>query len=49
MDVRCLLDNDQWRTDYRVLPYVTTPGAPVSTRASFVVESGRPGVQVDTA
>lgn len=47
--VRCLLDNEQWRTDYRVLPYVTTPGAPVSTRASFVVESGRPGVQVDTA
>ncbi|HEY0698512.1 MAG TPA: alkaline phosphatase D family protein [Micromonospora sp.] len=45
--VRCQLDHQRWRTDYRVVPYVTDPGAPVSTRASFVVESGRPGVQVD--
>ncbi|MCW3819102.1 alkaline phosphatase D family protein [Micromonospora sp. DR5-3] len=47
--VRCQLDQQQWRTEYRVLPYVTDPGAPVSTRASFVVENGRPGVQVDVA
>ncbi|MEV6371835.1 alkaline phosphatase D family protein [Micromonospora musae] len=47
--VRCQLDHRQWRTDYRVVPFVTEQGAPVSTRASFVVESGRPGVQVDTA
>lgn len=26
------------------MPYVSRPGAPVSTRASFVVEAGRPGV-----
>ncbi|MEO3780292.1 alkaline phosphatase D family protein [Micromonospora sp. B11E3] len=47
--VRCLLDHDRFRTDYRVVPYVTEPGAPVSTRASFVVENGRPGVQIDAA
>ncbi|MGH8869749.1 MAG: alkaline phosphatase D family protein [Actinomycetes bacterium] len=43
--VRCTVTPRQWQTDYRVVPYVTQPGAPVSTRASFVVETGRPGVQ----
>jgi len=35
----------QWRTDYRVVPYVTSEGAPLETRKSFVVETGRPGLQ----
>ncbi len=35
-----------WQTDFRVLPQVTQPGAAISTRASFVVESGRPGAQL---
>ena len=34
-----------WTSHYHVLPYVSRPDAPVETRASFVVESGRPGVQ----
>jgi len=38
--VKCSIGAKQWRTDYRVLPYVTRPGAPVTTRASFVVEDG---------
>jgi len=42
--VRCEVDQNQWRTDYKVLPYVSRPGAPISTRASFVVEADRPGV-----
>lgn len=37
------------RTDYRVVPYVTTPGAPVHTRASVFVEAGRPGIAHVTA
>ncbi|MDT0342336.1 alkaline phosphatase D family protein [Streptomyces litchfieldiae] len=37
-----LTDRDL-RADYRVVPYVTTPGAPVETAGSFVVEAGRPG------
>lgn len=41
--VRCRLDREQWRTDFRALPYVTTPGAPIATSASFVVENGVPG------
>lgn len=40
--VRCEVTPDTWRTDYRTVPFVTRPGAPVGTRASFVVESGRP-------
>jgi alkaline phosphatase D len=45
--VRCELTPREWRADFRVLPYVTRPGAPVSTRASFVIESGRPGAVRD--
>ena len=43
--VRARLDERSMQVDYRVLPYVSRPGAPVSTRASFVVEDRRPGVQ----
>ena len=41
--VRCQLDREQWRTDFRALPYVTTPGAPIATSATFVVENGVAG------
>lgn len=40
--VRCEVTPQAWRTDYRTVPYVSRPGAPLLTRASFVVESGRP-------
>lgn len=43
--VRVNVNRERWQSDYRVLPYVTQPGAPVSTRASFVVEDRVPGVQ----
>ena len=42
--VRCRVDAREWRTDYRVVPYVSRPGAGVTTRASFTVEHGRPGL-----
>ncbi|MGH8999388.1 MAG: alkaline phosphatase D family protein, partial [Acidimicrobiia bacterium] len=41
--VRCDVTPRRWRTDFRVVPYVSRPGAPVTTRASFVVEDGRAG------
>ncbi|MCG8544941.1 MAG: alkaline phosphatase D family protein [Alphaproteobacteria bacterium] len=37
---RCDLTRDRWRTDYRIVPYVSRPGAPVETVTSFVVEPG---------
>jgi alkaline phosphatase D len=43
--VRCTVTPREWRADYRVVPYVSQPGAPVSTRASFVVEAGNPGLE----
>jgi alkaline phosphatase D len=43
--VLCRLTLELWHADYRVLPYVSEPGAPIYTRASFAVEAGRPGLQ----
>jgi alkaline phosphatase D len=43
--VRCKLDHDEWRTDLRMVPTVSTRDAPVETFASFVVEDGTPGAQ----
>jgi alkaline phosphatase D len=36
--LRCVVSPETWRTDFRVVPYVSKPGAPVTTRASVVVE-----------
>ncbi len=44
--VRIHVDRNRLTSDFRVLPYVTRPGAPVSTRATAVVEDRVPGVQV---
>jgi alkaline phosphatase D len=41
--VRCDLNPKRWQTEYRVIAAVTKPDEPVSTRASFVVENGKPG------
>ncbi len=47
--VRCRVTRSEWSSDFRVVPYVTLPDAPVSTRATYVVEDGVPGVQLDVA
>ncbi len=41
--VRNTVTASGWTADFRVVDRVTTPGAPVRTRATFVVEDGRPG------
>jgi alkaline phosphatase D len=43
--LRCTIDAGHWRTGFRVVPYVTRPGAPVETRKSLVLEAGRAGLQ----
>ncbi|GAA2756098.1 alkaline phosphatase D family protein [Actinopolymorpha rutila] len=43
--VRFDLTQQELRSDYRVVPYIRQPGAPVQTRASFVTEDGHPGLQ----
>jgi alkaline phosphatase D len=42
--VRCTLTAETLDADYRVVPYVRRPGAPVHTRASFRLTAGRPGL-----
>ncbi len=36
-----------WRSDFKVLPRITEPDAPISIRKTFVTEAGIPGVQED--
>jgi len=43
--VRCDVTKDQWRSDYQVIPYVSRKGSPQVTRASFIVEQGRAGME----
>ncbi len=43
--VRCVLTPTNWQSDFQVMSNVTTQSGTISTRASFVVENGRPGVQ----
>ncbi len=43
--VSCLVTPRTTLAEYRVLPYVSKPGAPVETPRRFVVESGQPGLR----
>ncbi|GLW12059.1 alkaline phosphatase [Microtetraspora sp. NBRC 13810] len=42
--VSCEVTPQQWRTDFRVVPYVDRPGAPVETKATFTTLDGHPGL-----
>ncbi|HEY1051894.1 MAG TPA: alkaline phosphatase D family protein [Prosthecobacter sp.] len=43
--VSCEVTPTLWKTDYQAVEYVSRPGAPLITRASFAVESGKAGLQ----
>ncbi|WP_433555836.1 alkaline phosphatase D family protein [Pseudonocardia xinjiangensis] len=43
--VRSVVTPTEWTADFRTVDYVSRPGAPVGTRASFVIEDGRPGAR----
>jgi alkaline phosphatase D len=43
--VRCRVTAEQWRADYRVIPYVTEHGADIWTRASLVYEKDGRGIR----
>ena len=43
--VSCEVTPKHWRSDYQVFEDIQRPGAPKITRASFVVEPGRPGAE----
>ncbi|MEX2100832.1 MAG: alkaline phosphatase D family protein [Acidimicrobiia bacterium] len=43
--VRNTITPSEWTVDFRIVDYVTLPGASVSTRATFVIEDGQPGAE----
>ena len=43
--VSCTINENQWTADYRVVPFVTKPGAPVETASRWIVTHGRTGIQ----
>ncbi|MDZ4849118.1 MAG: alkaline phosphatase D family protein [Pirellulaceae bacterium] len=43
--VSCEVTPESWRSDYQIVEYVDRPGAPLVTRASFIVENGHPGAE----
>ncbi len=43
--VTCELSADRLKADYRIVDYVSQPDSPISTRASFLIENGKPGAQ----
>ncbi|MEG8275173.1 alkaline phosphatase D family protein [Streptomyces sp. AHA2] len=43
--VRVELGRDEAQVDFRIVPEITTPGASISTTASFVTEVGSPGLK----
>jgi alkaline phosphatase D len=43
--VRCTVTPHEWQSEFRTVPFVTRPNAPVITRATYVVESGIPGAE----
>jgi alkaline phosphatase D len=43
--VRTRFTDTELTADFRVLPHVQRPGAPAETRATFVIEDRRPGLQ----
>ena len=43
--VRCEVTRESLTADFRVVQKVTVPESPISTRARFITQNGRPGAQ----
>jgi alkaline phosphatase D len=43
--ITCTVDPSSWTSEYRTVPFVTRPDAPLETPATFRVTHGRPGLQ----
>jgi alkaline phosphatase D len=43
--VRCTITPKSWRSDFRTVAQIEKPGAPITTRASFIVEAGEAGAK----
>ena len=38
--VHCHVTPTEWKSHFQTVEYVTRPGSPISTKASFVLENG---------
>jgi alkaline phosphatase D len=43
--VTCAVERDTWTAEYRTVPYVSKPDAPVATPTRWRVANGRPGIE----
>ncbi len=43
--MRCVLTDEDWRTEMKLADSIKDPNSPVRTFASFVIEDGKPGVE----
>jgi len=43
--VRCRVTPNEWRADYRTVPFVSRPGAPIATATSWLVRHGVPAIE----
>ena len=44
--VSCELTRNHWKSYFRATPYVTKKGAPIETKAVFMIEDGKPGAKL---
>jgi alkaline phosphatase D len=42
--VRCTVSPEQWLAEYRSVPYVSRPGAPLETPSKWQLTRGTPGI-----
>ena len=43
--VRCEVTADAWRTEFRTVPFVSRPEAPIETASAWRLSRGRPGIE----
>jgi alkaline phosphatase D len=43
--ITCVVEPDAWTAEYRTVPFVTRPDAPIETPAKWRVTRGRPGIE----
>ena len=41
--VSCEVTPNSWTSHFRITPFVDQPGSPIQTKASFIIENGKPG------
>lgn len=43
--VSCSVNDEEWRTSYRTVPFVSKPDAPLETASEWLVRRGKPGIE----